>query len=39
MMKIRNLLDGVRRAVEVLRYDRDNQRLLREYVALKRAGK
>jgi len=39
MIRIRNLLDGIHRAVEVLIYDRDNQRLLREYVALKKAGK
>jgi len=39
MIRIRNLLDGIRRAAQILRYDRDNQRLLREYVALKKQGK
>jgi hypothetical protein len=39
MIRIRNLLDGIHRAAQILRYDRDNQRLLREYVALKKAGK
>ena len=39
MIRIRNLLDGLHRTLEVLKYDRDNQRLIREYVALKRQGK